>query len=144
MVEPSWRRRLARVFWDCSSWIGATLLVVITRYDFALMPVQYRSLAIYVVVACVLQVVVGTAMKLYRGRYRTASFDEIFGLGLTVAVVSVLLSVVAFGVLGTDAFPRATAVLVPPIALMIMAGARWAYRARQGRCGAPASTPNGY
>ena len=133
MVEPSRRRRLARVLWDCSSWIGATLLVVITRYDFALMPIQYRSLAIYVITACVLQIVVGTAMKLYLGRYRTASFDEIFGLGLTVAVVSVPLSVVALGILGSDAFPRATAVLVPPIALMTMAGARWAYRAWQGR-----------
>ena len=102
MVEPSWRRRLARVIWDCSSWIGATLLVVITRYDFVLDATQYRSLAIYVVVACVLQIVVGTAMKLYRGRYRTASFDEIFGLGLTVAVVSVLLSVVALGILGSQ------------------------------------------
>jgi dTDP-glucose 4,6-dehydratase len=135
MVEPSWRRRLARVFWDCSSWVGATLLVVLTRYDFVLLPVQYRSLAIYVCVACALQIVVGAAMKLYRGRYRTASFDEIYGLGLTVAVVSVLLSVVALGVLGTPDFPRATAVLVPPIALMFMAGARWAYRARQGRMG---------
>src|SRR5688572_24313363 len=132
MVEPSWRRRLARVLWDCSSWVGATVLVVITRYDFGLMAVLYRSLAIYIVAACVLQVVVGAAMKLYRGRYRTASFDEIFGLGLTVAVVSVLLSVVALGILGSDVFPRATAVLVPPIALMFMAGARWAYRARQG------------
>ena len=55
------------------------------------------------------------------------------GLGVTVAVVSAALLALAFGVLGTDAFPRATAVLVPPIALMAMAGARWVYRAWKDR-----------
>jgi len=129
---------VARVVWDCSSWIVATILVVATRYDFHLGPAQYQALMIYVVIACLLQVVVGTALMLYRGRYRTASFDEIIGLGLTVALVSVLLAVVAFVLLGGAVFPRATAVIVPPIALMSMAGARLAYRAwrdRRGRAG---------
>ncbi len=138
MLESCWRRRVARVIWDCSSWIVATLFVVAFRYDFVLGPAQYRALAIYVLVACLLQVLVGTALMLYRGRYRTASFDEIFGLGLTVGLVSVMLAGVAFVILGTPSFPRATAVIVPPIALMSMAGARAAYRAwrdRQGRAG---------
>ncbi len=138
MLEPDWRRRAARVLWDCSSWFIATLFVVAARYGFHLSLPQYRALAIYVIVACLLQVLVGTTLMLYRGRYRTASFDEISGLGLTVAIVSALLAVVAFAMLGTQAFPRATAVIVPPIALMAMAGARSVYRvwqARQGRAG---------
>lgn len=133
MLQPCWRRRVARLGWDCASWIGATFLVVLTRYDFRLEPLQYRSLATYVVVACVMQAAVGTAMMLYRGRYRTASFDEIFGLVLTVGVVSASLAVLALAGSGNEAFPRATAVLAPPLALVSMAGARWAYRAWQGR-----------
>jgi FlaA1/EpsC-like NDP-sugar epimerase len=127
MLEPDWRRRAARVVWDCSSWFAATLFVVAARYDFHLEPAQYRALAVYVVFACLIQVLVGTALMLYRGRYRTASFDEISGLGLTVAIVGAGLAVIAVAVLGTDAFPRATAVIVPPIALVWMAGARAVY-----------------
>ena len=133
MLDPCWRTRAARVLWDCASWVFATVLTVGTRYDFHLQPQQSRAVLVYVVVACLLQVLIGTAMLLYRGRYRTASFEEMYGLGVTVAVVSVALLVLAFGVLGTDAFPRATAILVPPIALMGMAGARWVYRAWKDR-----------
>lgn len=133
MLEPGWRRSAARVLWDCSSWIGATVLVLVARYDFHLLPAQYQALAAYALVACLLQVVVGTAMMLYRGRYRTASFDEIFGLALTGVVVSVVLLGVGLVLLGNDVFPRATAVLVPPIALLSMAGARCAYRAVKDR-----------
>ena len=55
MLEPDWRRRAARVAWDCYSWLIATMLIVAARYDFHLNPAQYRALAIYVVVACLLQ-----------------------------------------------------------------------------------------
>lgn len=133
MLEPDWRRRAARVVWDCSSWLIATLFVVAARYDFYLNPAQYRALAAYVVVACLLQVIVGTTLMLYRGRYRTASFDEISGLGLTVAIVAAALAVLVVVILGTQAFPRATAVIVPPIALMSMAGARAVYRMWRSR-----------
>lgn len=128
MLQPDWRRRAARIVWDCFSWIAATAFVVAARYDFHLNLDQYRALGIYVLLACLLQVLVGTALMLYRGRYRTASFDEISGLALTVGVVSAMLAVVAFAILGTHAFPRATAMIVPPVALVLMAGARGVYR----------------
>ena len=136
MPDPGWRQSAARVLWDCSSWVGATVLVVAARYDFHLQPLQYRSLVVYVLVACVLQVLLGAAMMLYRGRYRTASFEEIFGLGITVAAVSGVLFATALLLMADRSFPRATAVLVPPIALMAMAGARCTYRALKHRRGA--------
>ena len=138
MLESGWRRGAARILWDCCSWVVATLLVVAARYDFHLNPLQVNAVAIYVGMACLLQIIVGTPMMIYRGRYRTASFDEIFGLALTALLVSVLLAGMALFILGTTVFPRATAVIVPPIALMSMAGARAAYRAfrdRQARAG---------
>lgn len=128
-----WHRRLARVLWDGTSWVLATVLVVVARYDFHLAPIQSRSLAVYALLAVVLQAVVGATLMLYRGRYRTASFEEALGLGRTVAVVSLLLLVVAWGVLGTSTFPRASAVLIPPTALVLMGGARWSYRAWKDR-----------
>lgn len=133
MPDLDWRRSVARVLWDCVSWVLATVLVVAGRYDFNLQPLQYRSLAIYLVVACLLQVVVGTGLMLYRGRYRTASFEEIFGLGLTVAVVGILLVALVMLLLTGQSFPRATAVLVPPVALLAMAAARCVFRAVKDR-----------
>ena len=133
-----WHRRLARVLWDGTSWVLATVLVVVVRYDFQLSSVLTRSLALYALLAVVLQATVGSALMLYRGRYRTASFDEALGLCLTVGVVSLLLLVVAWGIFGPTDFPRASAVLIPPIALMLMAGARSGYRAwKDRRCPPP-------
>lgn len=138
MLEADWRRRVARLLWDCASWAVAALLVVYARYEFNLQPSQYRAIAIYVLLACLLQTVVGTAMMLYRGRYRTASFDEIFGLAVTAGLVSVVLVCITMVGFGSDPFPRATPVLVPPIALLSMVGARGVYRAfadRRARVG---------
>ena len=135
MPASWWRNRAVSILWDGCSWILATFLVVLGRYDVQLLPVQVRSLTIYVMVAILLQVAVGATMMLYRGRYRTASFEEVLGLVLTVGIVSVLLLGLAFGVLGTKTFPRATAVLVPPVALVLMASARWAFRAWKDRRG---------
>ncbi len=133
MPDSWWHRRFLRILWDGMSWVLATVLVVFARYDFHLAPTLVRSLVLYALLAVVLQAAVGAAMMLYRGRYRTASFEETLGLCLTAGVVSVLLLVVAWGILGSDDFPRASAVLIPPIALVLMAGARWGYRAWKDR-----------
>ena len=133
MLDYLFQRRLVRVVWDCASWVLATLLVVLTRYEFVLAGRFWSSIALYALTACVAQVVFGTIFMLYRGRYRTASFDEAIGLGVTSLAVAAVLGLMFIGLVGSDAFPRATAVLTPPIALMLMGGGRWAYRARTAR-----------
>jgi len=126
-------RRVTRALWDCASWVAATLIVVGARYDFVLTDVLWTSVVQYIVAACLLQVIAGTALMLYRGRYRIATFEESFGLALTVATVALMLGIgfVGFGSAGT--FPRATAVLTPPVALLLMASGRWCYRAWRER-----------
>ncbi|GAA2096258.1 nucleoside-diphosphate sugar epimerase/dehydratase [Microlunatus panaciterrae] len=133
MQDPSLHRRLARVGWDLASWVVATLLVAATRYDFNLSAMQWSVIFGYLALACILQVVFGTLLMLYRGRYRTASFEESFGLAATALAGAVVLGVVFLGFIGTQTFPRATAVLTPPIALMLMGAGRWGYRAWTSR-----------
>ena len=137
MLDGVMLRRAARAAWDCASWVWATLVVVGCRYDFALNGIYWSGVVQYILVACMLQVVIGTIFMLYRGRYRTASFEESLGLGLTIFFVAGLLAVVFVGVVDAAAFPRATAVLVPPVALLIMAAGRWAHRAWRERSGNP-------
>jgi hypothetical protein len=103
-------RRAARAAWDCSSWIVAPLIVVGSRYDFILSDILWSGVIQYLVAACLLQLIFGMIFKLYRGRYRTASFEESLGLALTMAIVGALLAVTFIGVADANSFPRATAV----------------------------------
>ncbi|WP_206188151.1 nucleoside-diphosphate sugar epimerase/dehydratase [Sanguibacter sp. HDW7] len=122
-------RRATVAAWDVACWVVATVFVVGIRYDFTINADQTRSTVIYMAVSGVLLVGIGYAVKLYRGRYRIASFDEalaLAALALVVGIVTLLVFVVA-----GDELPRAIAFLVPAIALIAMAGGRWAYRARR-------------
>jgi dTDP-glucose 4,6-dehydratase len=135
-------RRAARAPWGCASWVWATLVVVGCRYDFDLNGIHWSGVVQYILVACMLQVVICTIFMLYRGRYRAASFEESLGLGVTIFFVAGLLAVIFVGFVDAAAVPRATAVLVPPVALLIMAAGRWAHRAWRERSGSPRGAEN--
>lgn len=121
-------KRLVQVLWDFFSWILATAMVVGARYGFTLNAVQWMSIYEYVAALCVLQLAVGTWLMLYRGRHPTASFDEILGLSITVAVVGGFVGACFLIFVDGSAFPRALAVLAPPVALLSMAAARCVFR----------------
>jgi dTDP-glucose 4,6-dehydratase len=133
-------KRLLQASWDCFSWTTATLFVLGARYDFTLSSILWSSVSAYLLVVCTLQVVVGVLFMLYRGRYRTGSFDESIGLAVTVGIVGVAAAVYFLGADAVAAFPRALTVLTPPVALLSMAAGRWSFRAlttvRAGRVGA--------
>lgn len=133
MLDTPLLRRLARLLWDWLSWLLATMAVVGSRYDFELNRVLWSGVVLYAVLACVLQGMVGAALMLYRGRYRIATFEETFGLALAVGVVGGLLAASFIGLSAPGSFPRATAVLTPPVALLSMAAGRFAYRAWRDR-----------
>nr|WP_294696243.1 nucleoside-diphosphate sugar epimerase/dehydratase [uncultured Friedmanniella sp.] len=126
-------RQALRVVWDCASWVVATVVVVGARYDYDLNLVLWSSVAAYVFACCLLQVLAGSVLMLYRGRYRIATFEESLGLALTVALVGGLLAVAFLGLWEVGTFPRAIAILTPPVALLVMAAGRWCYRAWRER-----------
>jgi dTDP-glucose 4,6-dehydratase len=132
-VTSPFARRLTRVLWDWLSWALATVFVVGARYDFQLNDVFSTNVVRYTITACVLQAVLGAVAMLYRGGYRIATFEESLGLATTTGVVGVLLALGFIGFIGTATFPRAIAVLTPPVALLIMAGGRVAFRAWRDR-----------
>jgi FlaA1/EpsC-like NDP-sugar epimerase len=136
-VTSPFARRLTRVLWDWLSWALATVFVVGSRYDFELKGVLWAGVAIYTFTACVLQALLGTVGMLYRGRYRIATLEESVGLATTTGLVGALLAVAFLGFTGGNTLPRAIAVLTPPVALLVMAGGRVAFRAWRDR-----SAPN--
>lgn len=115
--------------WDCVAWCIAVSLIVGTRYEFYLSVEQWSTVFLYSALACVTQLVVGTLLKLYRGKYRLGSFEESLGLLLSMVVVALTLMVTFLAIRGLDEFPRGIAFLAPPFTLLLMAAGRWAYRA---------------
>jgi dTDP-glucose 4,6-dehydratase len=118
---------LLQAAWDGASWVLAVPLTLSFRYDFAPPPGTVTWALIAGVGAAVLQWILGYTFQLYRGRYVVASFDEVFGVAITVTCV---------GIVGTAAvwispyaqFPRSTFALASIVAAVSMLGARFLYR----------------
>ena len=107
-------RRLLIIGWDVSSWLLASVAVMVTRYQGSLTEGQLISAAVYTVLAVLLQVAWGLVTQVYLGRSRVGSFAEATTLGVSVAVTSIILGL-AF-VLAYPVFPRGLALAVPPLA----------------------------
>ncbi|QIK73773.1 polysaccharide biosynthesis protein [Propioniciclava coleopterorum] len=125
MRLPARWRRVLLVAWDCLAWLVALVAFSAVRYDLVLTPAQWRWTVLYTGLAIALQVTVGLATQVYRGRSRTGSFSEAGWLGAVVLLPALPLGAALS--LTTD-LPRGLALTVPPMALVVMAAGRWALR----------------
>lgn len=123
-------RRLVLVSWDISAWALALTTFTLIRYDWTLSQARWGSLISYLAAAIVMQLVLGFGLHLYLGRSRLGSFEEATLLGAITLVTGTSLGVV-FAVFNPY-LPRAVAVAVPALALILMASARWLYRSING------------
>jgi FlaA1/EpsC-like NDP-sugar epimerase len=126
---------------DSLAWITAVVLAVYLRYEFVESRINWQSLVAVCGAVVVLQLVLGWAFWLYRGRHSYGSFDEVRALCYTVTTVSVIagLPVIVFG----EQFniPRSTLLLAAPLALVSTGGIRYLkrlYVERRSRPGADA------
>lgn len=131
-------RRATLAAWDVLCWGIATIVVVGARYDFTISEVQWTTALTYLAVSVALLVAIGYASKMYRGRFRVASFEE--ALGLAVLAASVAVITIVYFVMIDDGLPRGIAFLVPVVALVGSAGGRWAYRILRTRPRGPSQT----
>ena len=131
MIYRPKARSASLASWDVFCWGTATAIVVGARYDFRINEVQWTSVLHYYAASVVLLIGFGYVSKMYRGRFRVASFDEAIGLvGLNAGVAAVD---IAYFVLIDDNLPRGIAFLVPALALIGSAGGRWFYRIMRTR-----------
>lgn len=112
---------------DVSSWLLATLVLLVGRYDFFLNPTQWTSVFWYAALAAILQIGVGLALRLYRGVGRIGSFSEATLAARVVATVGVVVGLLSL-LLSPD-LPRGVVVSVPLGALALMGAVRIAARA---------------
>lgn len=120
-----WRRTFM-VGWDVLSWLMALAAFVLVRYDFNLNDRQWTAVLAYVAAAVIAQIIGGFILQIYLGRSRVGSFDEATALGGLVVVITGVLGLLFMAVV--PGFPNGVAFVLPPLALMLMASGRWAFR----------------
>ncbi len=124
-------RRSAQAAWDALAWAVAVPAATLLRYD-AAPPSGVLATAAVIGVTCAgLQIAIGYTLTLYRGRYRIGSFDEVFGVTVTVAIVTVL----AMAIAGTASpgFARSVPLIAGGLALGLMLAGRFLLRAYRQR-----------
>ncbi|MDO5727418.1 MAG: nucleoside-diphosphate sugar epimerase/dehydratase [Bowdeniella nasicola] len=98
--------------------------IYLLRYDLRLPPDFERSLLVYAAIAISAHLLFGWGSKLHRARYRTASFEEVIGLTIMVAISGILAAVVTYFLRGDSSYPPAVMLFAPPFALVFMLAGR--------------------
>ncbi|MFZ1363236.1 MAG: nucleoside-diphosphate sugar epimerase/dehydratase [Candidatus Nanopelagicales bacterium] len=81
-----WRRVLQATA-DATFWFVAVCFATLARFDFNFAVINWGQVILIALLAAGLQVVAGTLLSLYRGRYFYGSFDEVAGVVLSVMLV---------------------------------------------------------
>ena len=126
MSLPVNGRRAAMAAWDALSWTLALLVLALVRYDFTLTDAQWMAALQYTGAAIGLTIAGGFFFHLYLGRSRVGSFAEATAVAVLVGGVALVLGVVFIAVV--PHFARGVALVLPPLALMVMGFGRWAFR----------------
>lgn len=122
------RRAVLQVVLDGSAWAVALIGAEILRYEFTVESVWWLSLVALVVIAALVQFIVGYLFHLYRGRYAYGSFEEVRALTGAVVVVTLSLAVPLLLFAAPLRIPRSTIFIAMPIALIIMLSVRYVRR----------------
>lgn len=81
-----WRRVLQAAA-DATFWFVAVCFATLARFDFNFEVINWGQVVLVGLLAAVLQIIAGTLLSLYRGRYFYGSFDEVSGVVLSVMLV---------------------------------------------------------
>ena len=119
--------RLALLFlYDALAWGSALLVLMVVRYDFQISREQWSAVLLYTGLAITLQTIIRMVAHRILGRNRIGSFSEAVGTAATVFGVAVPLTLVMDVI--TPNFPRGVGLVLPPMALMVMAAGRGIFR----------------
>ena len=124
-------RRMEQAAWDALAWLIAVPLAALLRYE-GQIPEGGVARAFALAALCaLLQVSLGYAFTLYRGRYKFGSFDEVAGVTLSAGIVT--LAALLVRLLLQPGFARSVPIIAGAMALGIMLGGRFMVRAYRQR-----------
>ena len=119
--------RVAQMAADSACYVAAALFAVYLRLDFApTLALMLGGLLLGAVMAAS-QLLIGSVVGIYRGRYRYASFDEVFGVLTTVTIVWAG-STISLHLSGSQVVPRSTPLAAAVLAFVGMLATRFLVR----------------
>jgi len=120
------RHRLLQAAFDIAAWYVAYASAVILRAEFDPSRVAWGPVLLVASVAAILQVVIGTGVRLYRGRFHYGSFEEVLGVTETVIVTSLVIECLVLAVPGLMSPSRP--IVAGAFAVTFMLGIRYTIR----------------
>lgn len=135
-LRKAHRHRAIQACWDAGMWLIALPVAVTVRYDFDPSLTSLTSAAAMGALLGGLQVAIGYAINLYRGRYRVGSFDEVRGVVTVVAILAVAQFAYLVAV-QPEGLPRSVAITSSIFALVGMLTGRFVLRLHRERTSAP-------
>jgi FlaA1/EpsC-like NDP-sugar epimerase len=121
------RRTAIQMGYDALAWGLALFAASAIRFDLRFERIEWLRLVIFWLLAIGLQWASGAVFRLYRGRYRFGSFEEVEGVLYSAALTALILIVIDIPFV-----PRIAPISVPPaagvFALVLMAGVRYYWR----------------
>jgi FlaA1/EpsC-like NDP-sugar epimerase len=119
---------VAQVGVDLAAWAVALVWAVVMRYDFKVGAVSWPGFALILPLVWLTQMVSGLGFGLYVGRSRYGSFEEVAALAKAVGVATVGVFVIDAVTIYPHMVPLSTPLIGGFIALVLMAGIRYARR----------------
>src|SRR5664280_1558560 len=122
----------AQMLADGLSWLFAIWFFALARYDFAIGAFPIRGFVLIAPLAVAIHIAAGLLLRLYRGKYRVGSFEEVTGVVAAAAIAGLL--VLTVDVLGAPhPLPASVPLGAGAAAVMSMLGFRYVWRTRIDR-----------
>jgi FlaA1/EpsC-like NDP-sugar epimerase len=118
----------AKIALDVGAWMLGLLIASYLRLGLDIPDADRPELRDMLMLAGLLQVLMGTTVGIYRGRWRYGSFDEVAGLALVAALNATGLYILSSVYLETIAVPRSAIIIGGIIGLVLMAAVRYLWR----------------
>ena len=119
---------LARILLDIVAWCGATATAIYLRFGLTFDREATSGLFKVLPMVAVLQVLVGTAVGLYRRKWRYGSFDEVAALVVASFLTSTLLFILNGYYFKVRPIPQSAVIVGGVLGLVLMAGCRYVWR----------------
>jgi dTDP-glucose 4,6-dehydratase len=113
---------------DGLSWSFGVVLAIALRFEFMMDAKGWIATSLLALTAGAIQIVVGYATSLYRGRFTYGSFDEVRAVGIIVVIEAIALSLLVIPLGPVIGVPRGTLLLAFPFVLLLMFGVRYLAR----------------
>ncbi len=121
-------RTLVHLLVDGAAWLVGVTAAMLVRFDLTLDDWANWKAPVAMAVAAGLQLIAGVFYGLYRGRWRTGSFDEVAALALSATTVGATLTGLGLVFSPLRLVPTSVSLAAIPAALVAMSSARYVHR----------------